>query len=415
MTVLTNFDIANDLKVEFYIPSEADNLFIIGVSELGGDDVLAGAGLFTIGTSLLGGTDVLGDNEFVAFDWENLGCETSKAQLSVGGKVQNTLYFQPAPASAQLELKSFVYDPNRNRAVRPGTPVRVRLERGEVNEILFQGIIDQISSTYLVEGYNRISVRAFDNFKKLVNTRLSLFDSESDFPEGFVTPYEQLELIAEQFGTSMHSSSEATDGEIPSTILEDVIPNNLVYEAIQVGLGLFWLDPATQEFVFIPRPVPGEVPEGTLVIGGDHDAANHLCMSDLSTSSDTDKVFNSLKVTLKSDSGISTLKEDSDSIELYGRFAQDVTLNTTDLTELERWAEAVFNQSPKNLVDSVETPAINRKRDLTEAALIKPGELIGVQYSKDVLEIDDYYTVTRVSHYIDPDNWFTTLDTWKEV
>lgn len=415
MTVLNNFDIASDLKVEFYIPSEADNLFIIGVSEIGGDDVLAGAGLFTIGTSLIGGTDVLGDNEFVAFDWEDLGCETALAQLQVGGTVQSTLYFQPEPATATLQLKSFVYDPNRNRAVRPGTPVRVRLERDELSEVLFQGTIDALSSSYNVEGYNRINITAFDNFKKLVNTRLALFDSESDFPEGYVTPYEQLELIAEGFGTAMHSSSEETAGEIPSVVLEEVIPNNLIYEAIQVGLGLFWLDPATQEFVFIPRPVPGEVPEGTLVIGGDHDAANHLCMSDLTTSSDTNKVFNSLKVTLLSDSAISTLKEDSDSIELYGRFAQDVKLNTTDLAELERWAEAVFNQSPKNLVDSVETPAINRQRDLTEAALIKPGELIGVQYSKDVLEIDDYYTVTRVSHYIDPDNWFTTLDTWKEV
>lgn len=416
MSTIENFDIASDLLVEFFIPSEADNLFIIGVSEIGGDDILAGAGLFTIGTSLIGGVDVLGDNEFVAFSWENLSCTTNKAQLQLGGKVESTLYFQPAPASAILELQSFVYDPNRNRAVRPGTPVRVRLLKDSVDEILFQGTIDTLTTSYLATGQNRIAITAFDNFKKLVNTRLDLFDSETDFPAGFVTPYEQIELLADYFGTAMNSSSEATDGEIPSVVLDNVIPNNLLYEAIQVGLGLFWIDPTTQEFVFIPRPVPSEAPEGTLIISDTHSSdPEHLCMSDLRTGSNTNKVFNSLKVTLDSDEATSVLLEDQDSIDLYGRFALDVTINTTDEDELSRWAEAVFNQYPKNLVDTVETPAVNRLGTLTQAAFLKPGELVGVEYSQGVLEIDDYYTITRVSHYIDPDNWFTTLDTWKEV
>jgi hypothetical protein len=58
--VLNNFDIASDLKVEFFLPDAEGNLFIIGISLLGGDDVLAGANQFIIGVSLLGGTDVLG-------------------------------------------------------------------------------------------------------------------------------------------------------------------------------------------------------------------------------------------------------------------------------------------------------------------------------------------------------------------
>ena len=59
MSLLTDFDIATDLKVEFYIPNDADNLFIIGVSDIGGTNVLAGAGWFIIGVSEIGGTDVL--------------------------------------------------------------------------------------------------------------------------------------------------------------------------------------------------------------------------------------------------------------------------------------------------------------------------------------------------------------------
>jgi len=31
------------------------------------------------------------------------------------------------------------------------------------------------------------------------------------------------------------------------------------------------------------------------------------------------------------------------------------------------------------------------------------------------MDIDTYYSVTKVSHSIDVNNWFTTLELWKEV
>ena len=178
---------------------------------------------------------------------------------------------------------------------------------------------------------------------------------------------------------------------------------------------MFWLDPATQEFVFIPRPTPGEVPEGAVIFSNDHSLEGHLCMTNIKASATEDSVYNSLKVILKSDDAITTLKENQDSIDLYGTYAQDITINTTDLAELERWASAVFVQSPTSLVDSIETLTKDRLGNLTEAAFLLPGEKVGVKYTEGILEIDDYFTTTKVSHYIDPDNWLTTLDLWKEA
>ena len=416
MTTIADFDIATDLKVEFFLPGGGDNNFIIGISLIGGENVLAGEGLFYIGTSLIGGDDVLGDAaDYFGFTWQDLSCTASQLQLQVGGSIQDQTYFQPEPAKANIRLQTYDYDPNVNPAFRPGTQVRVRLDDGIVDQIIWQGIIDTIGGSYTIEGKNLLNIVAYDSFKQLVNTRIDLFDTETDFPAGWVTPYEQLEIIAEQFGTTMHEDSVDNGGEIPSDLQTDIIPTSKVNEAIQVGLGIFWIDPATKEFVFIPRPESGEVPEGTYIIGNNHGEANHLCMTDIRTRADGDVVFNSLKVTLKSDSEVSTLVENQDSIDLYGKFAQDVTLNTTDLDELERWASAVFNQSPTNLVESVETLTVNRQGTLTEAAFFEPGTLVGVDYSEDVLAIDDYYTIVKVSHYIDPDNWLTTLDLWKEA
>jgi hypothetical protein len=414
MTTITDFDIASDLKVEFYLAGGGTNDFIIGVSLIGGINVLAGAGIFTIGLSLIGGDDVLG-GEDTGFEWTDLNCVTANAQLSVGGSVQDQLYFQPQPAQARITLQSFEYDPSYSPAFRPGVKVRVRLVRDELDQIIWQGVVDSITGTYDKEGNNLLQIVAFDNFKRLMNTRLPIFDSTTDFPEGYVTSYEQLELIAEQFETAMHPTSTDPGGLIPSQLYEQVIPNNLIYEAIQVGLGVFWLDPATEEFVFVPRPAPGDVPEGTLIIGGDHDNENHLCMTNISTSATEDTVYNSLKVVLASDDTVNTLKENQDSIDLYGKYAKDVTLNTTDLEELERWANAVFVQSPTSLVDSVETLTKDRQGNLTEAALFLPGEKVGVNFTEGVLVIDDYFTITKVSHSIDPDNWLTTLELWKEA
>ncbi len=414
MTTIPNFDIATDLKVEFYLPDEASNLFIIGISKLGSSDVLAGEGLFTIGVSLIGGTDVLGDSQYIAFTWQDLGCIVSKAQLSLGGLVQDQLYFQPEPASAQLLLQSLEYDPTFNSSFRPGVPVRIRLSKGAVDQIIWSGVIDNIATTFDQNGNNLMRLVAFDNFKRLMNSRIDNFDSTTGFP-GFVSPYEQLELVAAGFGTQMNSASIDGGGEIPSTILTDVIPSPLVYEAIQVGLGLFWLDPATQEFVFIPRPNVAIAAPGTPIIGNNHGEPNHLCMTDIQANASEDTVYNSLKVILQSDDTINTLRENTDSIELYGKYAQDVTLNTTDLAELNRWADAVFQQSATASVQTVETLTLDRLGNLTEAAFFTPGQQVGVKYTEGIIEIDDYFTTTKVSHYIDPDNWLTTLEVWKEA
>ncbi len=411
MTTIPNFDIANDLKVEFFMPAIGNNLFIVGISKLGGADVLGTGGLFTIGVSLLGGDDVLGTSAFI---WNDLGCVVSQVQMSIGGSVQDQLYFQPEPASAQLTLQSLDFDPTYNSSFRPGVPVRVRLDDGIIDQVIWSGIIDSIETTFDQDGNNFMTITAFDSFKRLVNTRIASFDSDTGFP-GFVTPYEQLDLVAQSFGTSMNASSIDPGGEIPSQILSDVIPSQLIYDAIQVGLGIFWIDPASQEFVLIPRPSSVTSTGSTPIIGNNHGDPNHLCMTNIEASATENTVYNSLKVILESDDTISTLRENSDSIELYGRYAQDVTLNTTDLNELNRWADLVFQQSATALVSSVETLTKDREGNLTQAAFFTPGQVIGVNYSNGVINIDDYFTTTKVSHFIDPDNWLTTLEVWKEA
>jgi hypothetical protein len=409
--MIPNFAIDQNLKVEFLVPDSEGNTFILGISELGGTDVLGGFGEFILGVSLLGGEDVLAPSS--GLKWEEVSCSTSQATISVGGIVEDAIYFQPAPATATLTLQSYELDPTNNKNIRASTRIRIRLESDELDRIIYQGTIDTIDVTYYPDGPNLIRITSFDAYKTLVNSRFAVWDTT---PIGASATVDEIfELVGIESGLGLSPKSLPLEGKIPTVDSTNVLVSSVVNEALQVGLGIIWVDQETNELVVIPRPATEtETPE-TYTIGNNHGEPNHLCMSEINVFSDADAVYNSLNVTLASDDSIFVSLKDQDSIDLYGESAVDVTINTTDATELALWANRVFTQNPENLVSQVVTPTKDRLGTLTDAALFTPGMTVGVSYTNSQLDIVGFYTIIKVSHRIDVDNWFTTLELWKEA
>ena len=409
--MITNFAIDQNLKVEFLTPDEDGSSFILGISLLGGTDVLGGFGEFVLGVSLLGGNDVLAPSS--GLKWQEVSCSVARATISVGGSVQDAIYFQPDPGTANLTLQSFELDPTNNKNIRASTKIRVRLQSDELDRILFQGTIDTIDVTYLPEGPNLIQITSFDAYKNLVNSRFGVWDTT---PIGAsATPSEIFELVGIESGLGLSAASVELSGLIPTVDETNVLVSSVVNEALQVGLGIIWIDQETNELVVIPRPASETGTATTFIIGNNHGDDYHLCLSQLNVFSDADAVYNSLNVTLASDDTIFVELKDQDSIDLYGESAVDVILNTTDATELALWANRVFTQNPENLVNQVVTPTIDRLGTLTNAAVFTPGMTVGVSYTNSQLDIVGFYTIIKVSHRIDVDNWFTTLELWKEA
>jgi hypothetical protein len=411
--LISNFTLQDNLFVEFLLPDEDGNSFILGISTLGGDDVLGGYGEFVIGVSLLGGDDVLAPSS--GLKWQDVGCETSNAVLSIGGSISDAIYFQPEPATANLTLQSFELDPTVNKNIRANTKIRVRLDSEEIDRVLFVGYIDTINVTYYPDGPNLIRITAYDIYKSLVNLRIADWDTTA-LPAGYATTDEVFELVAQETGIGLSSNSLPTIGRIPAVQIDNVLVPDVMNDAINVGLAIVWVDQETEELTVIPRPTAAEGTSTTYVIGNDHSSdPYHLCLAEINVSSDADAVYNSLYVSLSSDDTTFVFRKDQDSIDLYGESAIDVAINTTDATELARWASAVYIQAPTKLVSQVVTPAKDRLGDLTAAAVFTPGTLVGVSYTTNQLDIVGYYTVIRVSHEIDVNNWFTTLELWKEA
>jgi hypothetical protein len=413
MPAITDFDIATDVKVELYVPNAAGDVFILGVSLLGGTDVLSGDGQFIIGYSELGSTDVLSDGSSVyQFIWQPIECSVANMDISLGGEIQSNITFQPEPSSLSITLQSWTFDPNNNSSVRSGTRIRVRLDDGIVDHTLFAGFLETIDVTYRPDGPNLIRMTAFDGHKRLVNFRIKNWDTTGYGAS--ISPTDQIDELATATGNVLSSSSTILPGLIPTLVATNQIANTFLNDALEVGLGIFWINPQTNELEVRDRPQVVTAGMTTYIIGNNHGGENHLCMSDIRVNSNSDSSINDLKVSLTSNSATSVVVRDQDSIDLYGELSQDVSINTTDVTELTRWANQVFSGTPTKQVEMVETPAIDRQRNLTEAALFTPGTYIGVNYQTENINIVDYYTVVKARQSVNVDTWFTTLELWKE-
>lgn len=410
--MIPNFKIEDNLVVEFLLPDEDGNSFILGISLLGGDDVLGGYGEFVINESVIGGEDVLAPSS--GLKWQEVGCETSQVGLSIGGSIADAIYFQPEPATANLILQSYDLDPTVNKNIRANTKIRVRLDSEELDRVLFVGYIDTIDVTYFPQGPNLIRIRAFDLYKSIVNVRLDEWDTTGLPGATYATVDEVFELLSIKTGAALSPNSLPVEGKIPAVNETNILVPDVINDAISVGLAVVWVNQDTEQLTVIPRPQEESGTATTYIIGNDHSSSPyHLCLSEIVVSSDADAVYNSLKVALTSDEETFVLIRDQDSIDLYGESAIDVAINTTDSTELSRWATAVYEQAPTKLVSQVSTPAKDRLGNLTEAAVFTPGTLVGVSYTRDQLNIVGYYTIIKVNHDIDVDNWFTTLELWK--
>lgn len=410
MAIVENFDIATDLKVEFFIPDPDGNTFILGLSVLGGTDVLGGANNFILGTSILGGPDVLGNGS--GFVWQSVEAETISAEFGVGGSIQDATYFQPNAGSARISLQSYAFDPNVNRNIRTNTKIRVRLVKGIVNHTLFTGYIDTIDVAYGATGWNRIDIVAFDIYKAIVNSRIAVFDNTS-YAAGYATPLQNFAAAVTSAGATMSLSSASTTGKIPLVSETDIQANAIINDALQVGLAVCWVDQQTEQVIFIPRPDEANGSSSTWTVGNNHGGDYHLCMSDITVAADGDSVINSLYVDMTSDDTKFVSLQDIDSIELYGENFSSLSLNVIDETELAIWSNKVFDTTVTKLVNSVETPTIDRLGNVTQASVLTPGTLLRVKFDKNELAIDEFYTITRVNHSINVNSWYTQFELWK--
>ena len=392
MAVIPDFVIATDLKVEMLLPEGARNVFVLGISTLGG-------------------TNVLGDDPSGNVVWQDLKFEGNRVQTSIGGSIASNVFFQADSGKATIQMQSWEFDPNNYPAIRPGIEIRVRVVRDAYDFIIWHGTLDDINVTYAPDQQNQITVNATDFWALLVNRRFNYAPAGPILPSyaigeainevnatGFSIGYAGVTILSEWFMTGT-AQTNTTFGAVAA-------------DCLNTGLGFIWINPNDELLYYRPRSASGIA---TYTIGNNHGDPGHLCMADLDSAMQSEHIFNTVLVTQKYDaSPFTELYEDSDSIDLFGQRSENFTVDLDTTADADQWAAAVFTPKTITNVQSVVTPAVNRDRALTEAIEFMPGDFVGVYFVTDEMNIDSTYTVTRVRHSIDVNNWFTTLEVWKE-
>jgi hypothetical protein len=194
--------------------------------------------------------------------------------------------------------------------------------------------------------------------------------------------------------------------------LENVAAGEALDNLLQIENGLFYEAPDTGLFVaygsfFMRNNVA--VPDYTF--SNTHSSSEyHICISNIDVTYDMDTTFNSYFVDSTVD-GIVQSTSNQDLVDLYGEIRFEASLHIQPADLIANWLPGVKSKNPGLKVNSIETPAIRRDGKL--AQIFAPGRKIAVDLVQDSFTISEYNFITKATHLIDPDNWFSTIEVWK--
>jgi hypothetical protein len=400
------FDFATDVKVEIAQP--ADNAFVIGLS-------------------LIGGTDVLDGNGFEYVDVTSLTSEIN---------IQNSVVFEgplgrPDEPQTFIRIKGNTYDPRVNKNIHPGIPVKISAKDASGTwQIVYHSRIRDISSNYnpamrdLVEknmvqfmldspysiaNQSAIPVTTFafdqyatDRMQELVD--LASVDNRY-FPDftienpalTIIPDIEMLEreTFGETFGPLFQECFDAIGGRGWLTIdFTSTNPNGvLVYKTNNApAFGYF------RHYIYLDN------------------TNTNIQINNIDLSFDADQIYNVWNLQRADDTSgsYSYTYRDQDSIDLFGEKTFDIALwiAAIGLDWKLLWINASLELAAKDRIRNVSVSAINSNNmELNDVAFLKPGlDYAQLNFVDTNIEIDNSYLITRVNHNITPEFWETELE-----
>jgi hypothetical protein len=383
------FYINEDIKVEISLPSGTNGIW--GLSKWNNSEKWGNAS---------------------SFAWTDIVATVSRAEVSLGGSVENGFYVPATPNQLNIQFQSDVFDPANNKFIRPNVPIKVSYRAKPDTApstwtVLFNGFIDTFDTSYDPFGNNLVNLIASSSLKRYLSKNLASFTATG------ITDSTYYNNWCTAVGISGGLVYEFCNGSIMATeTFTDVGAGEVLDNMLQIDNGLFYEAPDTGLFVaygsfFMRNSVA--VPDYTF--SNTHSSSEyHICISNIDVTYDLDTSFNSYFVDSVTD-GIVQKSSNQDLVDLYGEIRFETSLHIQPADLVANWLPGVIKKNPGLKVNSIETPAIRRDGKL--AQIFNPGRKIRVQLTQDSFTINEDNFVTKATHLIDPDNWFTTLEVWK--
>ena len=345
-----------------------------------------------------------------SFGWVDIVASVSRAEISLGGSVEDGFYVPATPNTLDIQFQSLVFDPSNNKFIRPNTPIRIQYKAlpdtaPSTWTTLFNGSIDSFNISYDSFGNNLVDLQASSSLKQFLSENITSFNVTSGAAQNDTNYYFAWLAAVGADGTGgLNGNAMAVES------FANVSAGELLDNLLQVQNGLFYqdFDDKLRPFGSYFMRTASYSPDATF--SNTHSAlSTHLCISDLVMDYSLDESFNSYIINSTTDATIRTAVN-QDLKDLYGEIRCERTLHI-DPTDITNWLANTTPKNPGRKVQQVSTPVI--KRDGKLAMILRPGQYARVNVSYPTFTIDQNLFVTRTTHSISPDEWMTTLELWK--
>lgn len=357
-------------------------------------------------------------------NWNQIQADTFEVEIDRGITVEQQVFARPDIGTAVIRMRTANLAPFMTS---PPYTSDMDVSIEAQSEVLFTGLIQNVSMSYVVETKElEVIITANDYTKLFLNTILSSYSvsgttTNKSFKNQIINVGNAIQAIDArvvllQFGTAGSSTYERAFTWL------DTPAGEIVTQFSDAELAWIFCDKDGQMRYMTRADVDARQATSwdstARTISNIHSTATkHICMDTIDMSYDSDDLVNVVAVT---DTGSSTTKTKTNttSVNTYGR--QEATFEITyDITlgsSLQDWADTVAAAANPKSIKSVSVPAVRRDGELSSVIKVDIGFNQQVEFqATGYTTLQEIYLVSRIRHNITAEHWEVSLDLWRGI
>ena len=361
--------------------------------------------------------------------WNSIQCDTFEVDIDRGIDVEQGTFARPSVGIATVKLmKSSLSDFLNGPDYQSNQRFRVQYEVGGIFSSIFEGFIQNIEMSYVVEAQKlQVDITANDMGRLALNTQIGTFNITGTSTRSFINVMNQLgtaiTAIDSRYSQAQVLSGGSSTFQYANTYL-DVPSGELFNQFLDAELG--WLYASRNSGMrYLTRADVNTIQgyswdTNDIIVSNVHSTSNlHVCMDNIQLAYNSDNIANQVRVT-NAVTGIKTTSTNSTSVGLYGRQLADFEVNfdptVSGGTTFANWASAVSGAANPKSVTAVSVPAIRRDGFPSEILEEEIGSSLQVEFASAGLPtLQERYMITRMNHVIDADHWELNIGLWRGI
>lgn len=362
-------------------------------------------GIFVLGLSVLGGPDVLGDG----YQWDVYDDTIVEMSLQRRNDVTSNLFLSPIENTAVVTLREPSLDPNINPFVHPNT--KIKIDWLDVATSTWSnyltGFVSEVDTVYNRDASNLVVIYAEDPMRRFLNTAVTSYTHAEDRLDTIMDDLVPILLTNSGLNDSVYTFDynptfyaepftfrDAFVSGVSALDYSDTVAGQIIQELMQVEIGSMYWDETSLKI--IPRDTYGSFYRG---YSKDFD--------DFTAGYSTDYIFSTVQVSMTSAPDTYYAQTNPAVSGFFGEIVVSATLPFDTLDSLLTWLASITSYEPKPRIKEFSTPYF---------IPIKNNQVINVVNDYIGETSNDYYSLfTDCTITVTPDSVSTTMNLYQPL